>query len=231
VSPGGPRGLGRPPILVQESVRPATAVNVAVVYYSETGTVRALAAAAAAAADKAGADVRLRRVAPAPADGEPSAGAGGGPLAMTVHQGPQPPEATLEDLDWADVILLGSPSRFGLPAAELKQFIDTTGPLWAAGRLAGKIGSSFTASGTRHGGQESTILAMNNTFYHWGCVIVPPGYADPVQFHAGNPYGASQTSLEGTDRLTPVERVAVEFQSRRAVDVARAINFGRALLA
>jgi multimeric flavodoxin WrbA len=95
------------------------------------------------------------------------------------------------------VILLGSPTRFGLPAAQLKQFIDTTGPLWGQGRLVDKIGSAFTSTATTHGGQESTILAMNNTFYHWGCIIVPPGYADPIQFQAGNPYGTSHTSQNG----------------------------------
>ena len=69
--------------------------------------------------------------------------------------------------------------------------------LWGAGKLINKAATSFTSAATAHGGQETTITALNNTFSHWGCVIVPPGYADPIQFQAGNPYGASHTSNNG----------------------------------
>ncbi|WP_460357376.1 NAD(P)H-dependent oxidoreductase [Actinoallomurus acanthiterrae] len=130
-------------------------------------------------------------------------------------------------LEWADVIMLGAPTRYGLPAAQMKQFLDTTGPLWAQGRLINKIGTSFTATATRHGGQESTILALNNTFYHWGSIIVPPGYGDPIQFQAGNPYGASHTSNNGEDMPGDVERAAIEFQARRTVEVADTFLRGR----
>ena len=95
---------------------------------------------------------------------------------------------------------VGAPTRYGLPAAQLKQFLDQTGPLWGAGKLVNKVGGSFTASATAHGGQESTVLAINNTFYHWGSIIVGPGYADPVQFEAGNPYGASHTRTTARSR-------------------------------
>ncbi|GAB3990290.1 hypothetical protein GCM10029978_117780 [Actinoallomurus acanthiterrae] len=125
------------------------------------------------------------------------------------------------------MIMLGAPTRYGLPAAQMKQFLDTTGPLWAQGRLINKIGTSFTATATRHGGQESTILALNNTFYHWGSIIVPPGYGDPIQFQAGNPYGASHTSNNGEDMPGDVERAAIEFQARRTVEVADTFLRGR----
>lgn len=199
-------------------------VNVAVIYYSATGTVFALAKAAATAAEEAGAEVRLRKV-PELAPAEAIAGNAGWTAHAEVTQ--HIPEAALADLDWADVILLGAPTRYGLPASQLKQFIDTTGPLWAAGRLVGKVGSSFTATGTRHGGQESTILAMNNTFYHWGCIIVPPGYADPIQFQAGNPYGASHVSDNGETMPGALELDAVAFQARHAVETAQALAIGR----
>lgn len=77
------------------------------------------------------------------------------------------------------------------------RLIDTTGKLWAAGKLVNKIVSSFTSTATLHGGQENTILALNNVAYHWGAIIVAPSYADPIQFQAGNPYGVSFTSQNG----------------------------------
>jgi NAD(P)H dehydrogenase (quinone) len=126
------------------------------------------------------------------------------------------------------VLIIGAPTRYGLPAAQMKQFLDTTGPLWAQGKLVNKIATSFTASSTRHGGQESTILALNNTFYHWGSIIVAPGYADPVQFASGNPYGTSHTSNNGEDMPGEVELNAIEFQTRRAVEVAETFQRGLA---
>jgi len=202
-------------------------VNVAVIYYSATGTVFELAKAAASAAEKAGAEIRLRKV-PELAPAEAIAANAGW---ATHHESTQHiGHAALDDLGWADVILLGAPTRFGLPASQMKQFIDTTGQLWAQGLLVDKIASSFTATATRHGGQESTILALNNTFYHWGCIIVPPGYAAPIQFAAGNPYGASHVSHNGEDMPGATELAAVEFQARRTVSVAAAFKTGKALL-
>ncbi|MBY8851285.1 NAD(P)H-dependent oxidoreductase, partial [Saccharothrix sp. MB29] len=138
------------------------------------------------------------------------------------------PEASLDDLEWADLLIFGAPTRFGMPAAQLKQFIDTTGPLWGAGKLVDKVATSFTSAATAHGGQETTITALNNTFYHWGCVIVPPGYADPIQFQAGNPYGSSHVSDNGQTPPGQVELDAVSFQARRAVRLARALKAGLA---
>jgi NAD(P)H dehydrogenase (quinone) len=84
-----------------------------------------------------------------------------------------------------------------------------------------------TATATPHGGQESTILAMNNTFYHWGSIIVPPGYADPIQFQAGNPYGTSHTSQNGTVPPGEVQLAAMEFQAKRVVEIAATFLRGR----
>ncbi|MFC4908532.1 NAD(P)H:quinone oxidoreductase [Actinomadura gamaensis] len=199
-------------------------VNVAVIYYSSTGTVFSLAKAAATAAEKAGAQVRLRKVRElAPAEAIASNRGWAEHAAATQHV----VEASLDDLEWADAIMFGSPTRFGLPAAQVKQFIDTAGPLWAQGRLVGKVGSSFAATATAHGGQESTVLALNNTFYHWGAIIVPPGYADPVMFAQGNPYGASHTSNNGEVLPGDVELAAVDFQARRVVEVTKALKLGR----
>ncbi len=201
-------------------------IKAAVIYYSATGTVFQLARQAAMAAEKAGAEARLRKVRElAPEQAIASNQGWAAHVAATRHVA----EASLDDLEWADVIVLGAPTRYGLPAAQMKQFLDTTGPLWAQGKLVNKVGTSFTAAATRHGGQESTILALNNTFYHWGSIIVPPGYADPVQFQAANPYGASHTSDNGEDMPGELELAAVEFQVRRAIEVAETLQRGRLL--
>ncbi|MGW4799670.1 NAD(P)H:quinone oxidoreductase [Nonomuraea sp. NPDC004297] len=198
-------------------------VNVAIIYYSSTGTVYSLARAAAEGAEKAGAQVRLLKVAElAPPEAINAKPAWAQHLADTADI----PEVGHDDLEWADAILLGTPTRFGNPASQLRQFIDTTGPLWAQGKLAGKVYSAFTASNTAHGGQESTVLALANTFYHWGGIIVPPGYTDPIQFRSGNPYGASHVAGEGPPSEVALE--AARYQARRAVDTAAALKAGRA---
>jgi NAD(P)H dehydrogenase (quinone) len=138
-------------------------------------------------------------------------------------------QVSLDDLAWADVVLFGTPTRFGNPSSQLRAFIETTGPLWAQGKLAGKVYSAFTASNTAHGGQESTLLALGNTFYHWGGIIVPPGYADPVQFKSGNPYGTSHVAGNGPPDDVSLE--AARYQARRAVDTAAALKAGGEVVA
>ena len=199
------------------------APRVTIIYYSSTGTVHDMAVEAAKAAEEEGAKVRLRPVAEtAPAEAIKSNPQWTEHRKATRHL----IEASHEDLLWADAIMLGSPTRFGLPASQLKSFIDSTGPLWAQGALVNKCATTFTSSATRHGGQESTILAINNVFYHWGMIIVPPGYADPIQFAAGNPYGASHTSQNATVPPTETELDAVGFQSRRLVQITRMLKRG-----
>ncbi|ROP41939.1 NAD(P)H:quinone oxidoreductase [Saccharothrix texasensis] len=195
-------------------------LKIAVIYYSATGSVHAMARAAAEAAEG---EVRLRKVRELAPDEAIASNEG---WAAHVRQTQDVPEATLDDLEWADLLIFGTPTRYGLPTAQLKQFIDSTGPLWAQGKLVDKVATSFTSAGTAHGGQETTITALNNTFYHWGCVIVPPGYADPIQFQAGNPYGTSHVSNNGQTPPGQVELAAVTFQTRRAVRIARALKKG-----
>jgi len=198
-------------------------VNVVIIYYSATGTVHALAQAAAEGAEKAGARVRLRKVAelapPEAINAKPA-------WAQHLRDTAGVAEASLDDLAWADVVLFGTPTRFGNPASQLRAFIETTAPLWLKGGLAGKVYSAFTASNTAHGGQESTLLALGNTFYHWGGIIVPPGYTDPVQFRSGNPYGTSHVAGDGPPGDVALE--AARYQARRAVETAAALKAGRA---
>ncbi|MEU5641425.1 NAD(P)H:quinone oxidoreductase [Streptomyces milbemycinicus] len=198
-------------------------VHVSIIYYSSTGTVHALAQAIADGAEKAGARVRLRRVAEtAPPEAVESRQEWAQHLADTADV----PPATADDMEWADAVLLGTPTRFGNPASQLRAFIDTLGGLWFQGGLADKVYSAFTASNTAHGGQESTLLALGNTFYHWGGIIVPPGYTDPVQFLSGNPYGTSHVAGDGAPGEVALN--AARHQARRVVDIATALKAGRA---
>ncbi|GIH62347.1 NAD(P)H:quinone oxidoreductase [Microbispora siamensis] len=198
-------------------------VNVAIVYYSATGTVHALAQAAVEGAEKAGAHVRLRKV----AETAPPEVVGSRPEWVAhLRDTADVAEAGLDDLEWADAVLFGTPSRFGNPAGQLRAFIDTTGPLWYQGKLADKVYSAFTASNTAHGGQESTLLALGNTFYHWGGIIVPPGYTDPIQFQSGNPYGTSHVAGDGAPGEVSLQ--AARHQARRVVDTAALLKAGRA---
>lgn len=197
-------------------------VNVAIIYYSATGTVHALAQAAAEGAEKAGAQVRLRKV----RETAPAEVIGAIP-AWDQHRRDTADvlEARLEDLCWADAVLFGAPTRFGNPASQLRAFTETTGGLWREGKLTDKVYSAFTASSTAHGGQESTLLAMGNTFYHWGGIIVPPGYTDPGEYRIGNPYGTSHVSADGPPTEEALQ--AARYQAQHVVDTAAAIKAGR----
>jgi NAD(P)H dehydrogenase (quinone) len=186
--------------------------RIAVIYYSATGNTHRLAEAIGDGARDEGADVRLRRaqeLAPEEAIQRNQLWAHHRDETRDAVQ-----EATLDDLEWADGYAFGTPTRFGNPAAQLKQYLDTAGGLWFEGALADKTVTSFTSAMYPDGGLESTILALNNVFYHWGCVLVPPGYTDPAVGEAGgNPYGAAFPS--GGGRATDAVLAAARHQGRR----------------
>ena len=199
-------------------------VKVAIIYYSATGTTYQLARAVEEGARGAGAEVRLRKVHELAPEKAIALNEGWAAHRLETQD---VLEATLDDLRWADAVIFGTPTRYGLPTAQLKQFIDTTGGLWAKGELVNKVASSFTSSATSHGGQEATILALNTTFYHWGCLIVGPGYADPIQFQAGNPYGVSFTSNNGTLKPDEVAQASARFQGKRVAEITAQFVAGR----
>ena len=202
-------------------------VKLTIIYYSASGTNYQIALAIKDAAEGAGADVRLRKareLAPDSAiDGWPAWRAH---LEATRHI----PEAAHDDLEWADAYIFGTPTRFGNIAAQLKQFIDTTSGLWSQGKLANKVVAAFTSAGNDHGGQESTLLALHNTFYHWGSYIIPPGYtSDVVAPAGGNPYGVSaKASDDGT--IAPTIARAAEHMAQRVVSVTQWLKAGREAL-
>ena len=194
--------------------------RIAVIYYSATGNISSMAHALAGGAAEGGADVVVRRV----AETAPPEAIAANPRWQQFVDGATDDIATLDDVAWADGLAFGSPTRFGGPSSQLKAFLDTTGGLWFSGVLASKACTSFTTASTGHGGLESTILAMNNHFYHWGSVIVPLGYVDQhVVRVTGNPYGASWVSRSGA----PPDSDALEacrLQGLRLARVAARLN-------
>ncbi|WP_067816525.1 NAD(P)H:quinone oxidoreductase [Nocardia inohanensis] len=202
------------------------AVQVAVIYYSATGAVRELAQAVTEGAAAAGAQVRLRRV----AELAPGSAIDQNPLWRRHIEATQAvAEATLEDLAWADAFAFGTPTRFGAPAAQLKQFIDQAGGLWREGRLADKPVTAFTSAFNRHGGSEATLLSLANVFYHWGSLIVPPGFTDPAISEAGgNPYGTSHVSGPAGAGPDAATLAAARYQGRRLAEITiRLLGEGR----
>lgn len=194
--------------------------NVAVIYYSATGNVHSLAQAVAQGCEGADATVRLRRVGElAPVEAIDSNPAWRAHADATADV----PEVTHDDLRWADAYAFGTPTRFGNVAAQLKQFLDTTAALWAAGELSDKAVTGFTSAINTHGGNESTLLALYNTMYHWGAIVVPPGYTDEAYYAAGgNPYGTAHPSgagAPGEAALTATRR-----QGARLAHVSRLLN-------
>lgn len=211
------------------------APRVAVVYYSGTGNIHRLAVAAAEAAERTGARTRLRRV---PEYSDESLAPEFTEWTRAWEENTEAteyvPTVRVDDLDWADAILFGSPGRFGLIAAPLKHFIELVWPLNTRDGLVNKVMSSFTSTGAPHGGQESTILSLNNVFYHWGAIIVPPGVTDEIQRAPsnGNPYGVSSVSgrqaIPGrlAENVTEDNLAAIGHQTRRMIEVAAALRAG-----
>jgi NAD(P)H:quinone oxidoreductase type IV len=199
--------------------------KVAVVYYSSTGTVYELANSVLSGAKDAGADVRLLKVQEL-APEEAVASNQGWADHMSATQ--DVPVATHDDVLWADAVVFGTPTRFGNVSSQLKQFLDTLGGLWAQGLLADKVYSGFTATATAHGGQESTLLAMYNTFYHFGGIVVAPGYTDPIKFVDGNPYGTSHVNGQGAIPVDDTARAAAAYQGKRVATIATAVKSGLA---
>ncbi|WP_432511773.1 flavodoxin family protein [Kineococcus sp. SYSU DK001] len=199
-----------------------TDVKLAIVYYSATGTVRTMAERLAATAEQAGAEVRLRQVQRQPTGGEKAAT---DEQAAEAEAAKGAPGATADDVVWADAVLFGSPTRYGNIAGQLKTFIDSLGAQWAQGLLADKVYAGFTASQTAHGGQETTLIALYNTIYHFGGIIVPPGYTDGSKFVDGNPYGVSHVTGGGNDiPVGDVTNTALDHLVQRVIGITRKLK-------
>lgn len=199
-------------------------IKLAIIYYSSTGTNYQLAKWAQEAAEQAGAEVKLAKV----KENAPQAAVDSNP-AWKAHAEATTdvPEAEVQMLEWADAIIFSVPTRFGHVSSQVQQFFDTTGGLWAQGKLANKVVSAMSSAQNPHGGQEATILAVYTTMFHWGAIIAAPGYTDPVLFGAGgNPYGTSVTVDQEGNMVEDVKGAAA-YQAKRTVQVAEWVKNGQ----
>ncbi len=198
-------------------------MNILVVFYSTYGHVFNMAEAVVAGAKQVeGANVQLRRVQEtlSPEILEKM----GALEAQKAFEHIQ--VATIEDLEWADAIIFGTPTRFGNMAAQMKQYVDATGSLWAKGALVGKLGGVFTSTATQHGGQESTILNFHTTLLHHGMVVagLPYSFAGQTRIDeitGASPYGAS-TIAGGQGERMPSENEleGARFQGKYIAELA-----------
>ncbi|MDQ0256191.1 NAD(P)H dehydrogenase (quinone) [Evansella vedderi] len=198
-------------------------INLAIIYYSSTGTNYQLAQWAKEGGQEVGAQSKIFKVpelAPQEAINQNPA------WKAHIEDTKDVPTVSLEDLEWADAIIFSVPTRFGNMPAQMKQFLDQTGGLWFNGKLVNKAVSAMSSASNLHGGQEATILSIYTTMYHWGAIVAAPGYSDPLLFEAGgNPYGVSVTVDQDGNMKEDVEQ-AVKFQAKRTIEVASWIQKG-----
>ena len=175
--------------------------KVLVVFYSMMGNTATLARAVAQGAEEVGAEVRLRQVeeliSKEVIDRNPR-------MKEVKEELTEIPIATNDDLEWADGVAFGSPTRYGNMTAQMKEFIDKTGSLWAEGKLVDKVAGVFTSTSTLHGGQESTLLSMITPILHFGMIPVGVPYSEAqcmfeLAVGGGSPYGASSVSGPNSD--------------------------------
>lgn len=201
--------------------------RVLVLYYSSWGHVETMAEAVAEGARSVpGVHVDLRRV----PELVPESVARAAHYKTEQHA----PLARPEELADYDAIVFGTPTRFGNMAAQMRNFLDQTGGLWARGQLIGKVGSVFAVTGTQHGGQETTITSFHTTLFHHGMLVVGlpysfDGLVKMDEITGGTPYGA--TALAGGDGSRAVsanELAGARFQGRHVATVTRELALGRA---
>jgi NAD(P)H dehydrogenase (quinone) len=203
-------------------------MKILVVYYSMYGHVLKLARAAAAGAQTvAGAEVVLRRV--QELDSNLSKLQGSKHAQEVLAQQRDIRIATVDDLQAADGVIFGTPTRFGNMCAQMKQYIDGTVDLWLSGALEGKPAGVMVSTATTHGGQETTCLTMMAPLLHLGMIIVGVPYSTPGMLHTegrgGTPYGAT-TVAGGKNDLEPApEDLAIaNALGRRVADVAQKLR-------
>jgi NAD(P)H dehydrogenase (quinone) len=196
-------------------------VNVLVLYYSSYGHIEQMAAAQAEGAARVpDSRVVVKRVAElVPHDVATAAG-------FRLDQAA--PIASPDELEKYDAILFGTPTRFGNMAAQMRNFLDQTGPLWMRGALVGKVGSVFCSTASQHGGQETTITSFHTTLLHHGMIIVGLPYtfkdlATMREITGGTPYGASCVTGAGTELRMPtaLELDMCRYQGEHVGRIAR----------
>jgi NAD(P)H dehydrogenase (quinone) len=199
--------------------------KILVLYYSAYGHVEQMAQAVAdGARSVAGAQVTVKRV-PELVPEEVARKAG-----MRLEQ--QAPVAAVDELAGYDAIIFGTPTRFGNMAAQMRNFMDQLGGLWAKGALVGKLGSVFASTGTQHGGQETTITSFHSTLLHLGMIIVGlpysfPGLTRMDEITGGGPYGATTLAgVNGSRQPSQNELDGARFQGRHVAEIASRLERG-----
>ncbi len=212
-------GAAQPAPASQPLHKEKRVTKVLVLYYSSYGHIEQLARAIAeGAASVAGVEVSVKRV-PELVPAEVAASSG-----MKVNQ--DAPFADPNELGDYHAIIVGAPTRFGNMAAQMRNFWDQTGGLWAKGALVGKVGSAFTSTASQHGGQETTIIATQITLQHHGMIIVGLPYAFAgntimSEISGGGPYGATTiTGPDGSRQPSANELEGARFQGRHVADIA-----------
>jgi NAD(P)H dehydrogenase (quinone) len=193
--------------------------KILILYYSSYGHVEAMAEAIAEGAKSvANSTVSIKRVPELVPRSVADA------AKMKVHQSAD--IASPDELDQYDAIVIGSPTRYGNMAAQMRNFLDQTGAIWLRRGLVGKIGSAFVCTSTQHGGQETTLQSIHTTLLHHGMVIVGVPYAIPEMFTmseiaGGTPYGATTISGPDNSRLpSAVELAIARFQGAHVASIA-----------
>jgi len=205
-------------------------VKIQVVFYSMYGHIYRMAEAVAEGAREVeGAEVALYQVPElVPEEALERSGAKAARSAFAHVPIIQPAQ-----LAQADAIIFGAPTRFGNMCAQMRNFLDQTGGLWAKGALIGKVGSVFTATATQHGGQETTLTSFHTTLLHHGLVIVGTPYSETRQtivseITGGSPYGASTITGGDGKRLPSENELAIaRFQGRHVAGIAHRLVTGK----
>lgn len=192
--------------------------KVLVLYYSSYGHIERMAQAIADGVREAGAHADIKRV---PELVPPEVAEKSG---FKLNQ--PAPVATVDELAGYDAIIVGTPTRFGNMASQMKNFLDQTGGLWSQGKLIGKVGSVFTSTASQHGGQESTILATQIVLLHHGMVIVGlpysfQGLVTLSEVSGGTPYGATTIAAgDGSRQPSENELAGARFQGKHVAEIA-----------
>ncbi|MEX2442041.1 MAG: NAD(P)H:quinone oxidoreductase [Alkalispirochaeta sp.] len=197
-------------------------MKILIVFHSTYGHMYKMVQAAAEGAREAGAEVAIKRV-PELLSDDVIAAMG---ATDAQKQLADIPVASAEDLEHADGIIFGVPTRFGNMVGQMRMFLDSTGPQWAKGALVGKVGSVMSSSATQHGGQESTILTTQVTLLHHGMVIVGLPYSFQGQttmdeISGGSPYGASTIAAGDGSRLPSENELdGARYQGKHVAQIA-----------
>ena len=115
--------------------------RILIIYHSRTGNTKIMAESVAEGVKEEGLEYALKKV----------------------------EETKVEDLLEFDGIIVGSPTYFGLPSAEIKKLFDDSVKYY--GKLEGKIGGAFTSSVNIGGGNETTIMGIIQMMLIHGMII------------------------------------------------------------